>query len=78
MGTRATPPYTNIQELAERISENKKTFVKLLKRILDNIFMVVVVSTKLFHTLFEKLVNPPKIKLTISHTSLTSEESSMK
>ena len=89
MGTRAAPPYANIflakvldgkiWELAERISENKQTFVKLLKRFLDDIFMVVVGSTKTHHRLFEEINKiHPNIKLTMSHTLLTSEESSMK
>ena len=89
MGTRAAPPYANIflarilddkiLKLALEISESEMSPIKLLKRFLDDIFMIFVGNTKKLHKLLEEINKiHPSIKLTMSHTSLSSENVSSK
>ena len=89
MGTRAAPPYANIflarilddkiLKLALEISESEISPIKLLKRFLDDIFMIFVGSTTTLHKLLNEINKiHPSIKLTMSHTSLSSENGSAK
>ena len=89
MGTRAAPPYANIflarilddkiLKLASEISESEISPIKLLKRFLDDIFMIFIGSTTTLHKLLNEINKiHPSIKLTMSHTSLSSENVSAK
>ena len=89
MGTRPAPPYANIfmankidnkiKEVASKINDNEEDSIKILKRFLDDIFMIYVGSTKNLHNLLKEINKiHPNINLTMSHTSNISEQISSK
>ena len=65
MGTRPAPPYANIfmankidnkiKEVASKINDNEEDSIKILKRFLDDIFMIYVGSTKNLHNLLKEI-----------------------
>ena len=84
MGTRPAPPYANIfmankiddkiKEAASKMKDSEEDSIKLLKRFLDDIFMIYFGSTKRLHNLLKEINKiHPNIKLTMSHTSMISE-----
>ena len=84
MGTRPAPPYANIfmankiddkiKEAASKMKDSEEDSIKLLKRFLDDIFMIYFGSTKRLHNLLKEINKiHPNIKLTMSHTSIISE-----
>ena len=89
MGTRPAPPYANIfmankidnkiKEVASKINDNEEDSIKILKRFLDDIFMIYVGSTKNLHNLLKEINKiHPNINLTMSHTLNISEQISSK
>ena len=80
MGSKPAPSYANIhlaetidprfKEIAKGLAENGDIPIKLLKRCLDDIFMVFTGSVKNLHVLFEELNKiHPKIKFTMTLTT---------
>lgn len=80
MGTRPAPPYANIfmankiddnkiKEAASKMKDSEEDSIKLLKRFLDDLFIIDFESTKRLHNLLKKINKiHPNIKLTMSHT----------
>ena len=64
----------NIKEISEKYNKNGNQALKLLKRYLDDFFMIFNGTSKELHHCFDE-VNKiyPSIKLTMNHTSLESE-----
>ena len=87
MGSSPVPDYANIfmdrnidreiEKLSEKYNTDGSTALKLLKRFLDDIFMIFCGSTKDLHRFFSEInqINPT-IQLTMTHTSISDEESS--
>ena len=84
MGTRPAPPYANIfmankiddkiKEAASKMKDSEEDSIKLLKRFLDDLFIIYFGSTKRLHNLLKEINKiHPNIKLTMSHTSIISE-----
>ena len=83
MGSPPIPSYANIFMaefdnviwcLAMKYIENGAISLKLLKRFLDDIFLIFVGSTRKLHMFFEEINNiHPTIKLTMNHTSVPGE-----
>ena len=80
MGSKPAPSYANIHlaktidprfiEIAKRLAEDGDIPIKLLKRFLDDIFMVFTGSVKTLHVLFEEMNKiHPKLKFTMTHTT---------
>ena len=84
MGSKPSPPYsdifmaqqidTAITYLADLFRRNMNLTMLLLKRFLDDLFMIFIGSTKVLH-IFLSEVNKinPNIKMTMSHTSVKNE-----
>ena len=77
MGSKPIPPYANIFmakiDKLIRISDVNKA-LQLLKRFLDDFFLIYKGTTKSIHALLVKINNiNPSIKLTMSHTSRKNE-----
>ena len=64
-----------IDKLARKYNQNGEEALKLLKRFLDDIFLIFCGSTKNLHTLLEDInkINP-SIELTMTHTSIQNED----
>ena len=81
MGTHPAPPFSdifmarNIDSKIRQIAEGCVEFtLALLKRFLDDIFMIFYGSTKDLHKFFNKINQiHPSIKFTMSHTKINSE-----
>ena len=84
MGARPTPPYANIfmatkvdpeiQRIANEMGRDGSMSLKLLKRFLDDLFLIFQGSTQRLHQFFNKLNEiHPSIKLTMNHTNPENE-----
>ena len=88
MGSPPIPSYANIfmaeidkliVYVSVKYSENGIMSLQLLKRFLDDIFVIFVGSTRKLHMFYEEVNNiHPAIKLTMNHTSIISETSENK
>ena len=84
MGSPAVPSYANIfmaskidphiQVAAQKSTEGNTNPIQLMKRFLDEIFMIFNGTSKQLHLMFEELNRiHPTISITINHTSTASE-----
>lgn len=77
MGSRPIPPYANIfmSQIDEKIKNlAPEDALKMLKRFLDDFFLIFIGSTQKLHELFEEANKiHPSIKLTMNHTSIPNE-----
>ena len=80
MGSKPVPHYADIfmSQIDEKIEalaeEDKAAFLALLKRFLDDFFLLYFGSSRKLHELFEKINNMhPTIKFTMSHTTRDDE-----
>ena len=84
MGARPTPPYANIfmatkidpeiHRIAEELGSDGSMSLRLLKRFLDDLFMIFIGNSKKLHEFFNKLNQiHPSIKLTMNHTKINNE-----
>ena len=65
---------SKIKELADKLSENNESPLKLFKRFLDDIFIIFTGSTKKLHMLLKEINTiHPNIQLTMNHTTLSDE-----
>ena len=76
MGSKPVPHYANIfmskidKKIEALAEEDKAVYLALLKRFLDDFFLLYFGSTKKLHGLFEKINHMhPTIKFTMSHTT---------
>ena len=83
MGSKPVPPYANIfmaridqkiKDLAKQYDEGDKNALILMKRFLDDIFLIFNGTTRNLHELLHKInqINP-NIKLTMMHTTVPGE-----
>ena len=86
MGCKPAPSYANIHlaqkidqqiiEIAKILSDCDEIPIKLLKRFLDDIFMIFTGSVRALHMLFEEINKiHPKIKFTMAHTTPENQSS---
>ena len=86
MGCKPAPSYANIHldqkidhqilEIAKMSSDNEEIAIQLLKRFLDDIFMILTDSVKAQHVLFDENDKMhPKIKFTMAHTTPDNQSS---
>ena len=83
MGSRPVPPYANmlmakmdhlIKETAKKYMTDESEGLKVLKRFLDDYFLLFIGTTKNLHILFEEINKlNPTIQFTMSHTSVYNE-----
>ena len=84
MGSKPVPAYANIfmartidpaiKHIATKYNQDTTEALQLMKRFLDDYFVIFNGSTKVLHQLFEDINQiHPSIKLTMSHTSIAEE-----
>ena len=84
MGSKPIPSYANIfmartideaiKNLANKYNEDGANSLQLMKRFLDDFFLIFNGSTKMLHQLFDEInLIHPSIKLTMNHTSIIGE-----
>ena len=89
MGSKPSPPYSDIFMaekidevifyLALKMRESHKSSLLLLKRFLDDLFLIFIGSTKSLHIFYDAISKiHPNIKFTITHTSIPDEPENMK
>ena len=80
MGSPPVPSYANIfmaGKIDTKIMEASKNSIQLMKRFLDDLFIIFNGSTKELHTFFTEINQiHPTIKFTMNHTSLSYESES--